>query len=177
MDDNNGDWTEWVSGTNAALSGRIPGWDLPDRDVAIIDTATLQISYAQRLMNICMAIGVNPVSGEIAVVGTEATNERRFEPVLNGVFLRVELALVDPNTRTNRIRDLNPHLDYVKRTLPEAERALSIGDPRGIEWSLDGTRAYITAWITKPGDREFERATDQPGADRTRRRTDRHCTR
>ena len=32
MDDNNGDWTKWVSGTNAASSGRIPGWDLPDRD-------------------------------------------------------------------------------------------------------------------------------------------------
>ena len=25
MDDNNGDWTEWVSGTNAALSSRVPG--------------------------------------------------------------------------------------------------------------------------------------------------------
>ncbi|MDB6032826.1 MAG: hypothetical protein JWM16_3164 [Verrucomicrobiales bacterium] len=144
MDDNHGDWTEWVSGTNAAMSGRIPGWDLPDRDVAIIDTTSLQISYAQRLMNICMAIGVNPVSGEIAVVGTDATNERRFEPVLSGVFLRVEFALVDPNTHTNRIRDLNPHLDYMKRTLPQAERALALGDPRGIEWSGDGTHAYIT---------------------------------
>ena len=144
LDDNNGDWTEWVSGTNAAMSGRIEGWDLPDRDVAIIDTATLEVGYAQRLMNICMAIGVNPVSGEIAVVGTEALNERRFEPVLNGVFLRVNLALVDPMTRTNRVRDLNPHLDYVTRTLPEAQRAMSLGDPRGIEWSADGARAYIT---------------------------------
>lgn len=144
MDDNNGDWTEWVSGTNAALGGRIPGWDLPDRDVAIINTTNLAISYAHRLMNMCMAIGVNPVSGEIAVVGTEATNEKRFEPVLNGVFLRVNIALVDPVTRTNRLRDLNPHLDYITRTLPEAQRAHSLGDPRGIEWSADGTRAYIT---------------------------------
>ena len=144
MDDNNGDWTEWVSGTNAATSGRIEGWDLPDRDVAIIDTGTLETTYARRLMNICMAIAVNPVTGEITVVGTEALNDRRFEPLLNGVFLRVNLALVDPVTQTSRIRDLNPHLDYVTRTLPQAQRALSLGDPRGIEWNSAGTRAYIT---------------------------------
>ncbi len=144
FDDNSGDWTEWVSGTNAALSSRIPGWDLPDRDVAIIDTTTLAVSYASALMNLCMAIGVNPASGEIAVVGTDGTNEKRFEPVLNGVFLRVNLALVNPITRTNRLRDLNPHLDYITRSLPEAQRAQSLGDPRGIEWNSDGTRAYIT---------------------------------
>jgi YVTN family beta-propeller protein len=144
MDDNNGDWTEWVSGANAPSSGRIVGWDLPDRDLAIINTSTFEVSYAHRLMNICMSLGVNPVSGEIAVAGTDGTNERRFEPVLNGIFLRVNLALVDPATGTNRIRDLNPHLDYLTRTLPQGQRALSIGDPRGIEWSSDGTRAYIT---------------------------------
>jgi len=144
IDDNHADWTEWVSGTNASSSGRIPGWDMPDRDVAIVDTTTLAVTYASRLMNICMAIGVNPVSGEIAVVGTEATNERRFEPILNGLFLRVNLALVDPITRTNRLRDLNPHLDYLTRTLPESQRALGLGDPRGIEWNADGSRAYVT---------------------------------
>ena len=144
MDDNNHDWTEWVSGTNAAVSSRIQGWDLPDRDVAIISTTNYAISYASHLMNICMAIAVNPVSGEISVVGTDAPNEKRFEPVLNGVFLRVELALVDPVTRTNRLRDLNSHLNYITRYLPEEERALALGDPRGIEWNAAGTRAYIT---------------------------------
>lgn len=144
IDDSFRDWTEWVSGTNAAASGRIPGWDLPDRDVAIIDTSSLQIDYAARLMNMCMAIAVNPVSGEIAVVGTDAINEIRFEPILNGLFLRVNLALVDPITRISRIRDLNPHLDYIERSFPPDERAPSLGDPRGIEWSSDGQRAFIT---------------------------------
>ena len=144
LDDNNSDWTEWVSGTNAGASGRIEGWDLPDKDLAIIDTTTLEVNYAQRVMNICMALGVNPASGEVAMVGTDALNERRFEPVLNGVFLRVNLALIDPNAKTNRIRDLNPHLDYSVRTLPQSQRAFSIGDPRGIEWNSNGTRAYIT---------------------------------
>ena len=33
LDDNQGDWTPFVTGTNAAFSGRIEGWDLIDHDV------------------------------------------------------------------------------------------------------------------------------------------------
>jgi len=143
MDDNNGDWTEFVSGTNAALSGRRVGWDLPDHDLAIIDTSSLGVSYATRLMNICMDVAVNPASGQIAVVGTDGLNEMRFEPNLNGTFLRVELGLVDPSTLTSTIKDLNPHLNYLTHTLPESERNKSIGDPRGIVWNSSGTRGYV----------------------------------
>lgn len=144
MDDNNGDWTEFVSGTNSAVSGRIPGWDMPDRDLAVIDTATLGVSYVSRLMNICMDVSVNPASGKISVIGTDADNERRFEPNLRGTFVRAQLALVDPVSFTNSIIDLNPHLDYSTPVLPNAERDKSIGDPRGIVWNSAGTRAYVT---------------------------------
>jgi YVTN family beta-propeller protein len=144
MDDNNGDWTEFVSGSNAALSGRRVGWDMPDHDLAIIDTTTFSVSYATHLMNICMDVAVNPASGQIAVVGTDGSNEIRFEPNLNGTFVRVELALVDPATLTNTLKDLNPHLDYLTATAPESERNKSIGDPRGILWNASGTRGYVT---------------------------------
>jgi YVTN family beta-propeller protein len=144
IDDNDGDWTEFVSGTDAALSGRVQGWDLPDHDVAVIDTSTLNVTYIIGLMNLCMAVDVNPVSGQIAVVGTDGTNERRFEPNLNGVFLRVNLALIDPVTRAKSLFDLNPHLDYQTRTVPSAERDKSIGDPRGIVWNAAGTRGYVS---------------------------------
>jgi DNA-binding beta-propeller fold protein YncE len=144
MDDNQGDWTDFVSGAKAARSGRIPGWDMPDRDVAIIDTATSAVTYATGLMNLCMAIGINPKTGEIAVVGTDGKNEVRFEPVLRGVFLRVNLALIDPVTLSKSIRDLNPHLDYSVASVPAATRGSSIGDPRGIVWNAAGTRGYIT---------------------------------
>ncbi|HMJ65444.1 MAG TPA: YncE family protein, partial [Candidatus Binatia bacterium] len=137
------DWTEFVSGPNAALSGRRIGWDMPDHDVAVIDTATLAVSYATGLMNICMDIAINPASGQIAVVGTDALNEIRFEPNLNGTFLRVQLAFVDPSTLTSTNKDLNPHLDYLTRTLLESERNKSIGDPRGIMWNSSGTRGYV----------------------------------
>lgn len=143
FDDNNGDWTEFVSGTNAPLTQRVPGWDLPDRDVAIVDTDDLSVTYATGLMNLCMDLAVNPVSGQIAVVGTDAINEVRFQPNLNGIFVRVKLALVDPLARTSTVKDLNPHLDYITRTLPSSERDKSIGDPRGVVWNAAGTRAYV----------------------------------
>ncbi|HEX5751978.1 MAG TPA: hypothetical protein VFZ09_37500 [Archangium sp.] len=144
MDDNLGDWTSFVSGANSAASGRVPGWDLPDNDVAIIQVSTLSVSYVRRLMNLNMALSVHP-SGKVTVVGTDATNERRFEPNLNGRFLRVMLALVDPaNPGAPGLTDLNPHADYTVSTLPQWKRELSLGDPRGIAWSADGTRGYIT---------------------------------
>ena len=73
MDDNSGDWTEYIRGTNAALTGRLPGWDMPDHDLAVIDTTSLGLTYGTGLMNICMAVAVNPASGKIAVVGTDGT--------------------------------------------------------------------------------------------------------
>jgi YVTN family beta-propeller protein len=143
LDDNQQDWTEFVSGTNALLTQRVVGWDLPDRDLAIIDAADYSITYATGLMNICMGLEVNPASGRIAVVGTDAINEVRFEPNLNGIFVRVKLALVDPLTLNKTVRDLNPHLDYISPILPADERNKSIGDPRGIIWTSDGTRGYV----------------------------------
>ncbi len=143
MDDNNGDWSIFVSGGLASLTRRTANWDLPDRDVAIIDAQTLAVQYQPRLMNMLMAMTVNPATDEITVVGTDARNEVRFEPVINGVFLRVNLA----RFRTGNspvITDLNPHLDYQTRNLPFQQREQSLGDPRGIAWNAAGTRAFIT---------------------------------
>src|SRR6185436_13059863 len=137
LDDNAHDWTEFVSGTNATFTQRFPGWDLPDRDLAAISTADLSVTYIRGLMNICMTVGVNPASGRVAVVGTDAINEVRFEPNLNGIFAQVKLALIDGNAST--ITDLNPHL--VGRDSVEPDATESIGDPRAIAWTADGARA------------------------------------
>src|SRR6185295_3533980 len=144
MDGNAREWTRFVSGGNAPQTDRVEGWDLPDRDVAIIDTGNFSVTYATGLMNLCMGIAVNPASGKITVVGTEAINEVRFEPNLNGIFIRSKIGLVDPLTLNKTVKDLNPHLDYVSRTLPPSERDKSIGEPRGIVWNASGTRGYVT---------------------------------
>ena len=148
MDDNGGDWTELVSGEHAEESGRPEGWELIDNDLAIIDTETLDVTYAKRMMNICMSVGVNPVTGTITVIGTDATNEIRFEPVLNGTFVRVHGSTLDPSAdapgEAASVFDLNPHLDYSSHTTTEANRLQSIGDPRGIAFLPDGSGALVT---------------------------------
>ncbi len=144
MDDNAHDWTNLVSGPQAGLSGRPVGWDVYDHDVAIIDAATLAVTYADGLMNICMSLSVNPGTGRVTVVGTDATNEVRFEPVVNGKFLRVQFASLDPIGLSATITDLNAHLTYATSTIPQNSRNLSIGDPRGVVWDSSGTRGWIS---------------------------------
>jgi YVTN family beta-propeller protein len=145
MDDNNHDWTSMVSGANASHSGRPVGWDLPDHDLAVISASTLSVSYATGLMNICMSVSVNPATGQVTVVGTDATNEVRFEPNVKGKFTRVNMATVNPATLGKSIIDLNPHLlPYAVSTLPQSERDKSLGDPRGIVWMSGGTKGYVS---------------------------------
>jgi YVTN family beta-propeller protein len=149
LDDNNGDWTNLVSGAMASKSGRPVGWKLLDHDLAIVNAQTLAVTYADRLMNLCMATGVDPATGKVAVVGTDAINEIRFEPNLNGRFIRVRLALVDPaQPASPTLVDLNTHLAYTGATVAQSMRDETISDPRGIVWNQAGTRAYVTGMGT-----------------------------
>jgi DNA-binding beta-propeller fold protein YncE/regulation of enolase protein 1 (concanavalin A-like superfamily) len=146
MDDNNGDWTIFVSGSLSTLGGvggRVPGWDMPDQDVAVVNASTFAVTYQSQIMNILMAMAVQPGTGNVTVVGTDSTNQIRFEPVLQGKFIHVNFASFLPGG-TNTITDLNPHLTYQTGNIPVAQRQLSIGDPRGIAWSADGTKAWVT---------------------------------
>ncbi len=146
IDDNNGDWTIFVSGSLSTLGGvggRVAGWDLPQRAVAMINANSLAVTYQTRLMNILMALAVQPGTGNVTVVGTDATNQIRWEPNLQGKFIRVDMASFPPGG-TGTITDLNPHLNYSTGNVPVAQRALSIGDPRGIVWNAGGTEAWVT---------------------------------
>ncbi len=153
VDDNGEDWTAFVTGPDmgdgspwAGLSNRIPGWDMPDRDIAIIDASSSSIlNYAHSYMNMVMGIGVNPATGAVSVVGTDCTNEIRYEPNLTGTFVRVLHGSFDPTNviGTKSVADLNPHLDYSVGTLPQTERDKSVGDPRVIVWESTGSRAFV----------------------------------
>ena len=145
MDDNGGNWTNIVSG---GAGVRMNGWDLLDHDVAVIDVnnpVEATTSYQKHLGNILMAMAVNPATGKITVVGTDATNEIRFEPNLNGKFLRVQFSqFLQGNQASTSIADLNPHLDYQTSSVAPSLRKQSLGDPRGIAWKSDGSQAFIT---------------------------------
>jgi DNA-binding beta-propeller fold protein YncE len=141
-DGNGTDWTRFVSGKSAPLSGRPVGWDVIDNDIAMIDVATGNVTYATGLMNIAMAMDVHPVTGEVLLVGTEANNEVRFEPELQSHFIQVTGAIVRSDGE-KKIFDLNPHLDKSIRTLPREQRSESIGDPRAVQYDSTGSRAYV----------------------------------
>ena len=122
MDDNGGDWSNAVT------------WDLHGHGLAVIDTETLEVSYRTGLPTTNMGCDINS-QGDVVVVGTEALNEVRFEPILNGVFIRVEGVLFSPSDTSPSFRaDLNPHLDYSVKSLPAEQRFESIGDPRGVKF-------------------------------------------
>lgn len=141
MDDNNHNWTNIITG---GAGVRQAGWDMPDRDVAMIATSTNAVTYQNTLGNILMAMSVRPGTGEVFVVGTDATNEIRFEPNLKGKFLRVNVSRFAPPVGPVTITDMNPHISYTTHTSSPAVRKQSIGDPRGIAWRSDGSKAYVT---------------------------------
>lgn len=119
-------------------------WGLHGNDVAQIDGNTLAVTYKKGFLTTNMAIAAR-ANGAVALVGTEAKNEIRFEPNVNGIFVRVEGALFTAASTTPTTRaDLNPHLTYATPTIPQAQRLLSIGDPRGVAFSSDGSKLYIT---------------------------------
>jgi len=126
------------------IDGRIDqlAWDLHGHGLVVMDPDSLAVSYRTGLLTTNMACASRP-SGGVVVVGTEAINEVRFEPNLAGRFIRVEGAVVEPGTGVVR-RDLNPHLDYLEPTIPFTERVRSIGDPRGVVCSPDGTEVWVS---------------------------------
>lgn len=145
LDDSNGDWTTFISGPQAARSGRVPGWTLIDHDIAVINADTLGLSYIDGLMNIGMALAYNSARNTISLVGTDATNEVRFEPNINGRFLRVNFASAGPAANAAAlIRDLNPHLNYATPRVDQAQRDQSLGDPRALVWTQAGNRGYVS---------------------------------
>ncbi|MBL8298572.1 MAG: hypothetical protein JNN30_09525 [Rhodanobacteraceae bacterium] len=133
---------QWLDGNGRNWTNLVT-WNVLDHDVGIIDTASLQVSYADSLMTTVMALGVKP-DGRVAAVGTEATNEMRFEPKVQSIFIRVRIGSFDPATpATTQIADLNPHLDYSQRRIAPNLRRESLGDPRGIIWHPSNGTAFV----------------------------------
>lgn len=134
---------QWLDGNGRNWSQFVT-WGLHDQDVGIIDASTLGVTYARGLMTTVMNVSVAP-NGMLAAIGTEALNEIRFSENVNGVFVRVLLSKFNPATPATVTRtDLNPLLTYTSSSVPPEIAAQSLGDPRGIVWQADGSRAFVS---------------------------------
>lgn len=135
MDANGRNWTTLVSG-GLPNSLRVAGWDMPDRDVAMINAnnpSTAGVTYKQTLGNILMSMAVHP-SGEVYVIGTDATNEVRFEPNLRGKFLTVNVSrFLGAGSVTRNLTSIRtsttPRIPLLQRSasVPSVIRAASYG--------------------------------------------------
>jgi DNA-binding beta-propeller fold protein YncE len=162
LDENGKNWAAFVNGNLAqagTLGDRAPGWDLIDRDIAVINTATNAVSYQSGPLNMVMALAVNPSTNAVTAVGTDATNQLRYGPMLDGTFIQVLMGSYAPGGTAGAKADLNPHLlpystvtgTYTKASIPatcaagtSACIANSIGDPRGIAWNPATGKGYVT---------------------------------
>ena len=139
-DDNNHIWDALVT------------WNLNENDIAAIQVSNLAVSYAKNVLNINMAIAVNPATGRVTPVGTYGPNEHRFEEATRN-NLRTRLGFVDPNNigAIPGVVDLNQHLflnppnpQLLKTSATPAERHIGISDPRGIAWLANGSAVYVS---------------------------------
>ena len=122
-DDNNHLWDAFVT------------WNLNENDVAVIQASTLTVTgYAKDLLNINMAIAVNPANGRVTTVGTYGPNEHRFEQATRN-NLRTRAATFDPsNLGQRRHRRPEPASlpEPAEPAVPEddrdADRAAPVGE-------------------------------------------------
>lgn len=167
-DDANNDWTTEITG---GAHGRAQDWDMYDHDIAVIDPATSTVvGYVKRAMNVVANVAVRYYNNQddfvISAVGMESTNEIRFEPNLNGKFVRAHLAGAfpwtsgtgsPPTTTALGPFELNGHLAnggsipsgqpygvYASGNLPQNVRDTAIGDPRYHIWDATGDVGFVS---------------------------------
>lgn len=121
---------------------------MADVAVAEINTATKTVSRNfggyNKLNSENLAIAVSPVDGRIALTGTRARNQFRFEPRLIGYLVETQFSTIGQDG-TITDRKLNPHIDYNVAPGTQAETDSAIGIPTGVAYSSNGLRAYVTS--------------------------------
>ncbi|HEY2387453.1 MAG TPA: hypothetical protein VGK30_10860 [Candidatus Binatia bacterium] len=148
----NKEGSNWKDDQNTVWDSKVT-WNLNENDVAVIQVSDLSVTgYAKNLLNIDMALAVQPSSGKVTVVGTYGPNEKRFDSSVIFQFARNRMAIFDPANMAAvpGVVDLNQHLfanppnPIYKTSATPTEQHLSMSDPRGIVWKADGSSAYVS---------------------------------
>ncbi len=122
-----------------------PKPNMPDNDVAEIDTATLAVSrYFKGVGTVNFCIVVRPGSDELWVANTEARNLVRFEPMLRGHSVDNRLTRISttgPGTVT--AFDLNPDITY-----PVSANTTALAQPTALAFTPDGAALWVASFGT-----------------------------
>ena len=131
-----------VSADDSRLS---PQPNMPDNDVAEIDTATLTVSrYFKGVGTVNFFIAVRPGSDELWVANTEARNLVRFEPMLRGHSVDNRLTRISTTgLGTVTAFDLNPGITY-----PVSANATALAQPTAIAFTPDGAAMWVASFGT-----------------------------
>ena len=135
-----------VSADDPRLS---PQPNMPDNDVAEIDTTTLIVTrYFQSTGTVNFFIAARPASDEIWIANTEALNLVRFEPNQKGHSVDNRVTRVTTaGTPTVTPFDLNPGVNYA--LFPNnAARTTALAQPTAIAFTPDGAAFWLASFGT-----------------------------
>jgi DNA-binding beta-propeller fold protein YncE len=126
-----------------------PAPNMPDNDVAEINTGTLSVvRYFHGAGTVNFFIAVRPVSNELWVANTEALNLSRFEPVVKGHAVDNRVTRINTvNAGTVTPFDLNPGVDYLLFPNNTA-LATALAQPTAIAFQLDGAAFWLASFGT-----------------------------
>ena len=126
-----------------------PPPNMPDNDVAEINTSTLSVArYFNGTGTVNFFVAVRPASDEIWIANTEALNLVRFEPNVKGHIVDNRVTRVTTTgTATVTPFDLNPGVDYA--LFPNnAARATALAQPTAITFTPDGAAFWLASFGT-----------------------------
>ena len=135
-----------VSADDVRLS---PAPNLPDNDVAEINTTTLGITrYFHGTGTVNFFVAVRPASSELWIANTEARNLTQFEPALKGHSVDNRVTRVNTaGAGTVTPFDLNPGVDYL--LFPNtAALATALAQPTAIAFTPDGASFWLASFGT-----------------------------
>lgn len=135
-----------VSADDPRLS---PVPNLPDNDVAEINTATLTVTrYFKSTGTVNFFVAVRPASNELWVANTEARNLIRFEPAQKGHSVDNRVTRVNTfGVGTVTPFDLNPSVNYT--IFPDtAAQATALAQPTAIAFTPDGAAFWLASFGT-----------------------------
>ena len=122
-------------------------YNMPDNDVAEIDTSTLKVArYFPHVGTLNLAIAVQPATGDIFVANTDARNLVRFEPILRAHFVDNRVTRIAQSTGGLTVSDLNAGVDYASLPNPAAQN-IALAQPTSIVFDPGGANfAYVAAF-------------------------------